>query len=57
MPIPACTSGIIATITQQVYMHHLRKKDETVASDVIDVQPVQVEVERRQKKKRPKKKK
>ena len=51
------TSGIIATITQQVYMHHLRKKDETVASDVIDVQPVQVEVERRQKKKRPKKKK
>lgn len=50
-------SGIIATITQQVYMHHLRKKDETVASDVIDVQPVQVEVERRQKKKRPKKKK
>lgn len=49
-------SGIIATITQQTYMHHLRKQDE-LSPDQIEVQPVQVEVERREKKKRPHKKK
>lgn len=49
-------SGIIATITQQTYMHHLRKKDE-LTPEQIEVQPVQVEVERREKKKRPHKKK
>ena len=49
-------SGIIATITQQTYMHHLRKKDE-LSPDQIEVQPVHVEVERREKKKRPHKKK
>ena len=48
-------SGIIATITQQAYMHHLRKKD--VETEAIEVAPVQVEVERRVKKKRPTKKK
>ncbi|MBQ9001186.1 MAG: YidC/Oxa1 family membrane protein insertase [Eggerthellaceae bacterium] len=50
-------SGIIAVITQQVYMSHLKRKDEAVAAEMIDVAPVQVEVERRDKKKRPKKKK
>ena len=50
-------SGIIAVITQQVYMSHLKRKDEAVAAEMIDVAPVQVEVERREKKKRPKKKK
>ena len=50
-------SGIIAVITQQVYMRHLRKKDDAVASEQIEVAPVKVEVERRVKKKRPTKKK
>ena len=50
-------SGIIATITQQVYMRHLRRKDELVAAEQIEVAPVKVEVERKVKKKRPTKKK
>ena len=50
-------SGIIATITQQTYMHILRKKDDEVEMEQIEVQPVKVEVERRVKKKRPTKKK
>jgi YidC/Oxa1 family membrane protein insertase len=50
-------SGIIATITQQVYMRHLRKQSEEEELQQIEVMPVQVEVERRVKKKRPTKKK
>ena len=50
-------SGIIATITQQTYMHHLRKQSESEEMEQIEIQPVQVEVERRVKKKRPTKKK
>ena len=50
-------SGIIATITQQIYMHHLRSQDEKVDMEQIEVQPVKVEVERKEKKKRPRKKK
>lgn len=49
-------SGIIATITQQVYMRILRKRDADAVAEVIDVQPVKVEVERKVKKKRPTKK-
>ena len=49
-------SGIIATITQQVYMRHLKKHDKALEMEQIEVQPVKVEVERRVKKKRPKKK-
>ena len=50
-------SGIIATITQQVYMRHLRNQEKADENDQIEVQPVKVEVERRVKKKRPTKKK
>lgn len=50
-------SGIIATITQQVYMRHLKRKDKETELEQIEVQPVHVEVERREKKKRPHKKK
>ena len=50
-------SGIIATITQQVYMHILRKRDDQIAAEQIEVAPVHVEVERKVKKKRPTKKK
>lgn len=49
-------SGILAVGTQQIYMHHLRKKDTEAEAEVIDVQPVHIEVERKVKKKRPKKK-
>lgn len=49
-------SGIIATITQQTYMRYLKRKDSEVAAEQIEVQPVKVEVERKVKKKRPKKK-
>lgn len=49
-------SGIIATITQQVYMYILKKHDKQIESDIIDVMPVHIEVERKVKKKRPKKK-
>ena len=50
-------SGIIAVATQQTYMSILRKKDEEEGKAQIEVQPVKVEVERKVKKKRPKKKK
>lgn len=50
-------SGIIATIYQQSYTRYLRNKLEREEQSVIDVKPVQVEVERRVKKKRPTKKK
>ena len=49
-------SGIIATITQQVYMRYLKRKDAETASAQIEVAPVKVEVERKAKKKRPTKK-
>ena len=49
-------SGIIAVVTQQVYMRHLKRVDKEIALEQIEVQPVKVEVERRVKKKRPKKK-
>ena len=49
------TSGLIAVATQQLYMRHLKKKDKE-AEEVIEVKPVKVEVERKVKKKRPKKK-
>lgn len=49
-------SGIIATITQQVYMRYLKRKDSEVPAEQIEIQPVKVEVERKVKKKRPKKK-
>ena len=51
------TSGIIATIAQQTYMHILRKRSEEEENEQIEVQPIHVEVERRVKKKRPTKKK
>ena len=50
-------SGIIAVVTQQVYMSRLKKKDEQAAAETIDVAPIRVEVERKPKKKRPTKKK
>lgn len=50
-------SGIIATITQQLYMRHLRKQSENEELEQIEVKPVHVEVERKVKKKRPTKKK
>lgn len=49
-------SGIIAVVTQQVYMSALRRKDAATASEQIEVKPVKVEVERKVKKKRPTKK-
>ena len=49
-------SGIIAVATQQIYMRYLKKKDEEVVAEQIEVAPIQVEVERKPKKKRPKKK-
>lgn len=49
-------SGIIATITQQVYMRILKNRDQAAEAELIDVQPVKVEVERKVKKKRPTKK-
>lgn len=50
------TSGIIATLTQQLYMRSLRRKDAHAEAEQIEVKPVKVEVERRVKKKRPTKK-
>ena len=50
-------SGIIATVTQQSYMHYLKRKNEEVSTEQIEVQPVNIEVERKVKKKRPRKKK
>ena len=49
-------SGIIATVTQQVYMSTLRRKDKESEEELIEVAPVKVEVERKVKKKRPTKK-
>jgi len=49
-------SGIIATITQQVYMRYLKRKDAETVSSQIEVAPIKVEVERKNKKKRPTKK-
>ena len=49
-------SGIIAVLTQQIYMRHLKRTDKELELQQIEVQPVKVEVERRVKKKRPKKK-
>ena len=49
-------SGIIATITQQGYMRHLKHKAAEEESAQIEVMPVKVEVERKVKKKRPTKK-
>jgi YidC/Oxa1 family membrane protein insertase len=50
------TSGIIATLTQQLYMRHLKRSAAKEEEEIIEVAPVKVEVERREKKKRPKKK-
>lgn len=50
-------SGIIATIYQQTYTSYLRKKLDSEEDEAIEVRPVQVEVERKVKKKRPTKKK
>lgn len=49
-------SGIIAVATQQIYMHILKRKDAEAEAEVIDIQPVKVEVERKERKKRPTKK-
>ena len=49
-------SGIIAVATQQIYMSYLKKKDAEEVAEQIEVAPVQVEVERKPRKKRPKKK-
>ena len=49
-------SGIIAVVTQQTYMRHLKKQDALAEDAQIEVTPVKVEVERKPKKKRPKKK-
>ena len=51
------TSGIIAVLTQQIYMRSLKRKDAAIEAEMIDVAPVKVEVERKVKKKRPTKKK
>lgn len=50
-------SGIIATIFQQSYMSYLKKKLDTEDEGPIELQPVHVEVERKERKKRPTKKK
>lgn len=50
------TSGIIATIAQQLYMRHLKRQDAALEAEQIEVQPIKVEVERKVKKKRPTKK-
>lgn len=49
-------SGIIATLTQQIYMRVLKRRESEVDASVIEVQPVKIEVERKVKKKRPTKK-
>lgn len=50
-------SGIIATIFQQSYMSYLKKKLDAEDEGPIELQPVHVEVERKERKKRPTKKK
>lgn len=49
-------SGIIAVVTQQVYMSSLKRKAAVEEQEQIEVQPIKVEVERKVKKKRPTKK-
>lgn len=49
-------SGIIAVVTQQVYMSYLKRKAAEGEQEQIEVQPIKVEVERKVKKKRPTKK-
>ena len=49
-------SGIIAVVTQQVYMRYLKRKAAAEEDEQIEVKPVKVEVERKVKKKRPTKK-
>ena len=49
-------SGIIATITQQVYMRHLKNQAAAEENAQIEIKPVKVEVERKARKKRPTKK-
>ena len=49
-------SGIIATITQQVYMRYLKKQDAEAENAQIEIKPVKVDVERKVRKKRPTKK-
>ena len=49
-------SGIIAILTQQIYMRYLKRQDAENELEMIDVKPVKVEVERKVKKKRPRKK-
>ncbi len=50
-------SGIIAVIFQQTYMSYLKKKLDAEEEVPIDVKPVEVDVERKVRKKRPTKKK
>ena len=50
-------SGIIATIFQQTYMSYLKKKLDAEDEGPIELKPVHVEVERKERKKRPTKKK
>ena len=50
-------SGIIATIFQQTYMSYLKKKLDAEDQGPIEMQPIHVEVERKERKKRPTKKK
>ena len=50
-------SGIIATIFQQSYISYLKKKLDAEDEGPIELQPVHVEVERKERKKRPTKKK
>ena len=49
-------SGIIAVIFQQTYTRYLKNKLQQQEEEAIEVKPVKVEVERREKKKRPTKK-
>ena len=49
-------SGIIAVLTQQLYMRSLKRKDAQIIEVEAETKPVKVEVERKVKKKRPKKK-
>lgn len=50
-------SGIIATIFQQSYTRYLKNKLDRESEGAIEVQPIKVEVERKERKKRPTKKK
>lgn len=50
-------SGIIATIFQQSYTRYLKNKLDRESEGAIEVQPIHVEVERKERKKRPTKKK